>query len=68
MSDFSQERGKYLVGERAMKGAPMGRSVFRLLRAARGDLMNTLHQPPLKQYGHDALPFRPTGPIGGNVR
>lgn len=61
MSDPSADRSKYLVGERGMKGAPMGKSVFRLLRAARPDIGNTIHQPPLKNYGHEPLPGQKKG-------
>ena len=67
MNDPSADRGKYLTGVRGMKGAPMGKSVFRLMRAAHPDLSNIAHQKPLQNYGHDALPFGQASPIPPNT-
>ena len=50
-----------------MRGAPMGKSVFHLLRAARPSIMNMEHQPQLKNYGHDPLPFKPYSSVPPNT-
>ena len=49
-----------------MRGAPMGRSVFKLLRSARrGDLGMLAHPPEMKSAGKDALPFHEVKPNWG---
>ena len=64
--DASQENAKYMSGPRAMRGAPMGKSVFRLLRAARPTIMNLEHQQDLKQMGNAvAMPWKPASPVKG---
>lgn len=61
------DQGQFLTGLRGMRGAPMGKSVFRLLRVAHPDVSNIIHQKPLKGYGNDALPFKPSGPVPPNT-
>jgi hypothetical protein len=63
-----EDRGKYLVGVRGMRGAPMGKSVFRLLRDAKPDLENLMHQQDQKPIRGEALPFKRGGALGGEVK
>lgn len=49
-----------------LRGAPMGHSVFKLLRTARrGDLGNLAHQPRLAAPGKEALQFHDMKPNWG---
>lgn len=68
MKDFSAERSKFSVGARGMKGAPMGKSVFRLLRSAHPDISNLNHQPPQKDYGNERSQSKQAGPFGGFLK
>ena len=45
----------------------MGKSVFRLLRAAKPSLAQIEHQKPMQPYGHDKLPGKPVSPIPPNT-
>ena len=49
-----------------MRGTPMGRSVFKLLRSARkGDLGNLAHQRSPQNAPREALPFHEVKPNWG---
>lgn len=56
--------GKYSVGVRGMRGAPMGKSVFHLMREAAPSTQPMMHQPEVPTYGHEKMPFPGSGPAG----